>query len=539
MSPATSRTLVEAIIDRLAARGVRRIFGVPGGDCNLDFLDAAERNGIEFVLTRSEAPAAIMAAVTAELTGTPGVVMTTRGPGLANAINGVAYAQLDRACLLVIADAYDGDLGHVSHQRMDQPALLTPVVKAWAGLGSADPLGEFDTLLAVAAAEPPGPVYLEVTGRRVREVAPDELAPSPGPAGAVPAETLAVPPAMRKLLAGARRPVLIAGLQAARPAAAAGLGDLVSRWGCPVLLTYKAKGVLDDDDPRALGYFIGGAAERPLLEQADVVVLYGFDPIECPPQRWGYDAPVVELSEHRFDRHFIAERCSLIGDLAGAAAALRSVDLAGGWQAGELGRLKTVIRHAALMSSGSPMSAQDIVQTAARVLPPETRITVDAGAHMLPVMHLWPSRGPRQALISRGLATMGFALPAAIASALAEPERPVVAFTGDGGLMMNPAELATAVQQRCSILVVVFNDSCLSLIAAKQRRRGLRGAGTDFSPTNFAKVAEGFGARGFRAETVGELKTALQEASSVGGPCVVDVTVDPGPYDTEIIGIRG
>jgi acetolactate synthase-1/2/3 large subunit len=151
---AAKRTLVEAIIGRLAAQGVRRIFGVPGGDCNLDFLDAAERGGIEFVLTRSETPAAIMAAVTAELTGTPGVVMTTRGPGLANAINGVAYAQLDRAPLLVIADAYEPDLGHVSHQRMDQSALLAPVVKGWADLSSADPLGEFDNLLAVAAAEP-------------------------------------------------------------------------------------------------------------------------------------------------------------------------------------------------------------------------------------------------------------------------------------------------------------------------------------------------------------------------------------------------
>jgi acetolactate synthase-1/2/3 large subunit len=134
---------------------------------------------------------------------------------------------------------------------------------------------------------------------------------------------------------------------------------------------------------------------------------------------------------------------------------------------------------------------------------------------------------------------MGFALPAAIASALAEPGRPVVAFTGDGGLMMNPAELATAVQQRCDVLVVVFNDSCLSLIAAKQRRRGLPVVGTDFSPTDFAKVAEGFGARGFRAETLGQLETALHEASAVGGPCLVDVVVDPHPYDAEIIGIRG
>ncbi len=169
----SERTVADAIVECLAARGVRRIFGVPGGDCNLDIIEAGQRLGVEFVLTRCETAAAIMASVSGELTGAPGVVMTTRGPGLASVANGASYATLDRAPLLVIADNYEPGLDHVSHQRIDQAALLRPVVKAESDLSGADPYLETSELLDTALAEPPGAVYLEITGPRVRELAPE------------------------------------------------------------------------------------------------------------------------------------------------------------------------------------------------------------------------------------------------------------------------------------------------------------------------------------------------------------------------------
>ena len=146
----TQQTVTEAMVARLADAGVRHMFGVPGGECNLDFIDACDKLGVRFVLTRTETSAAMMACVASELTGTPGVAMTTRGPGLAAAANGVAYADLDRAALLLIADGYEDDQSWISHQRIDQVGLLAPMLRASSTLRGADPLEELSRLLVAA-----------------------------------------------------------------------------------------------------------------------------------------------------------------------------------------------------------------------------------------------------------------------------------------------------------------------------------------------------------------------------------------------------
>ncbi len=171
--------------------------------------------------------------------------------------------------------------------------------------------------------------------------------------------------------------------------------------------------------------------------------------------------------------------------------------------------------------------------------PSNARIALDAGAHMLPVLHAWHATEPRQSLISRGLATMAFALPAAIGSALAQPDHPVIAFTGDGGLMMCPGELGTAEQYGCKLVVVVFNDESLTLIEVKQRQRGFERRGLDFSPADFAKVAEGFGCLGLRVEKPEDLAPALQRAFVHDGPAVVDVVVNPQAYTAQLAALRG
>jgi acetolactate synthase-1/2/3 large subunit len=158
---------------------------------------------------------------------------------------------------------------------------------------------------------------------------------------------------------------------------------------------------------------------------------------------------------------------------------------------------------------------------------------------MLPVLHLWDCLEPRQALISRGLATMGFALPAAIGSCLAEPDRPVVAFTGDGGLMMCLGELGTAVQAGCKPVVVVFNDSSLALIGDKQRRRQFAKAGVDFSPTDFSRIADGFGWAAYRVANQAQLADAVSRAFAADGPALIDVEIDADAYHEQIMALRG
>jgi acetolactate synthase I/II/III large subunit len=533
------QTIAEAIVDRLAARGVKRMFGVPGGDCNLDIIEAGARKGVEFILTRGETAAAIMASVSGELTGVPGVAMTTRGPGLASAANGVAYATLDRAPLVIIADNYETGLDHVSHQRIDQASLLRPVLKAESRLASDDPIAEVDELMNIATAQPPGAVYLEINGERVRSTAPPTQGGTVDSSQtAVQVDTKAVE-AAGKLLAQAVRPVIIAGLQARSPSAAKALRNLATRWKCPVLLTYKAKGAVSDADPSAVGYYIDGAAERPVVEASDLIILYGFDPIEGPATKWRFKKPIIELTEHLFDYPLVKAEVSIVGDIAASAERLADFRTAPAYEVKQLERMQSDIRAKAVAKGSSKISPQDVVDAAWETLPHEARITVDAGAHMFSVLHLWQTPDPNGVLVSRGLATMGFALPAAIGSSLTEPQRPVIAFTGDGGLMMCASELATAVQNKCKLIVVVFNDSCLTLIEAKQRRRQLPNAGVNLSDVDFASIAKGYGCAGFRVETLDELKPALLAALAEDGPAVVDVVIDPSPYHEQIISLRG
>jgi acetolactate synthase-1/2/3 large subunit len=536
----TSPKVIDVLAARLAARGVKRFFGVPGGDCSLDLIAACGRVGIEFVLTRTESAAAIMASVTAELTGAPGVLMATRGPGLANAVNGIAYAALDRAPLLVLADGYDPQLDRVSHQRYDQHALMRPLVKGSVGLGDADPAARIDGLLDLAAAPPAGPEYIQMRGIVIRA-----HATSPGtapPPTSTQAALVELPAGLDRLLASARRPLVIAGMQASQASASRALRKLVARWNCPVLQTYKSFGTVSSDDPHAIGFYVGGMAEESALKQADLIVLYGFDAIEFPPHRWRAEAPVVELSTHAFERNIVQPAFTLVGALDALAEALQPLVASTAWPEGFADETRAQQRHLADAGSGEgPITPQRLVDALLAAAPEarRTRLALDAGAHMLPVLHTWHATEPQQSLISRGLATMAFALPAAIASSLAEPERPVVACTGDGGLMMCMGELGTAVQYGCRLVVVVFNDASLTLIGAKQRRRELANAGVDFSAANFADAARGFGALGLRVEQPEDLAPALTRAFAHPGVSLVDVAVNPDAYHAMLVSLRG
>lgn len=199
---------------------------------------------------------------------------------------------------------------------------------------------------------------------------------------------------------------------------------------------------------------------------------------------------------------------------------------------GQLARTQSALRlsetTAARPGSLSPVQ---VVTIARSQVPPETVVTVDAGAHMLAVMPLWEVTEPRRLLISSGLATMGFALPAAIAAGLSAPDRLVVAFTGDGGLGMTLAEIETAARLRLRIAVVVFNDGALSLIKIKQRPAGQGGPeAVDFGPVSYARAAQALGAAAVTVSTEPDLAAALSAASGRDGPTVIDVRVDPAAY---------
>lgn len=539
-SPSSTRSGAQVLIEQLAARGVHRIFGVPGGDCSLDIIAAAQAAGIAFVLTRTENSAAMMASVGAELGGGLGVLLTTRGPGLANGANGVACASLDRSPLLVISDGYENELAFVSHQRFDQAAMLAPVTKASLRLDGPQALVAVGGLLDQALQRPCGPVYLEVTGKGMRCQVPATFAQVQPAAMAQSQPRSDALDAARQLMAQARRPVMIVGLQAADAAVSAELRQLAAAWACPVFATYKGKGAVSDHDPLAVGHFMAGGAEDEALKAADLIVLFGADPIEFLPKPWAYPGQVIEISAHPFARGFCVPAVAVVGDLAHAAAQLRRGLARSPWSTADVAALKQHMRSRALVTGeGGPITPTMLTQALCDAVPDTGRITVDAGAHMLPVMALFQARRPRDVCISRGLATMAYALPAGIGAALAEPDRPVVAVTGDGGLMMCVSELATAAQAGCNLTVVVFNDSSIALIGVKQRQRELQRAGMDYSPTDFAAVARGFGCDGVRVTDPAQLQETLRRAIASPGPTLVDVVVDPRPYNAQIKSLRG
>lgn len=520
-----ARDHARALAQGLKAAGVQRIFGMPGGGPNLDMIGAAHEFGIPFVLAHGETAACIMAASYGWMTRTPGTAIVTRGPGLTSAANGLAQATLDRFPLLLISDTVSqADAGRIAHQRLDQVAAARPLTK-WSGtLGTTDTSAVVTAAARFALAAPAGAVYL-ASDPSVGGDAP----PTPVPAGAVDTAMLEHG---RALVAGARHPVVLVGLDAVGHAEAVRVA--LRTFDAPLLVTYEAKGIVPESWPTYAGLFTGAAIERPLLEQADLVIGIGLDPVEPMPGPWSYAAPLVLVSSHPAETAYFGAPLTLVGPYAELLPRL----LAGAEPYWPFATGRAIHRRdldrLAVPTEG--LSPHDVVRTTQEVLD-GALLTVDAGAHMLLAMPLWQTDEAGSTLISNGLATMGFALPAAIGAALARPDRRVVCLTGDGGLGLVLSELETLARLDLDITVVVFNDAALTLIELKQGEgHGGHGA-VRYHPVDFAAIACGMGIIGSVADDV----HGLREALKIGGrrPRLIDAHIDPSAYRHVITAIRG
>ena len=324
--------------------------------------------------------------------------------------------------------------------------------------------------------------------------------------------------------------------------------------GIPALHTYRARGIFPDSAAEAAGLVTGGTMEWPLLSAADLIIGLGVDEAEMIPAPWDYAARTILITEPRPTRRTCPGRAAP-GTAATSPARPRcrmplahaAEMLATGpghdWPpaAGRAAKTDAAARLAsAAIASPGLLAPQQVVATVRACTPPETIATVDAGAHMLVAMPLWEVPEPRRLLVSSGLATMGYALPAAIAAALCAPQVPVVAFTGDGGLGMTLAEIETAVRLSLPIIVIVFNDAALSLIKLKQKPAGQGGEeAVRYRPVSFAAAATAMGAAGATVTTERGLATALAAALRRPGPTVIDASVDPAGYSAVMDLSRG
>jgi len=546
-----SQAVAAAIAGALQRAGTRLVFGVPGGGPNLDVVGAAADAGLRFVLAHGETAAAIMAATCADLTGSPGAVVVTRGPGLASAINGIAHSSLDRLPLVVVADTVPArDAGRISHQRLDQDALGRSVAKAAVTAGGGDPERAAELAVRLTLAPPAGPVVVNVdpdgTSDPVGAPAPgpeaDGRAKADGLAGVHQADVQNERAVLGEAVGNALRPVVLVGLGALRHAAA--VRAALAGSGIPVLHTYRARGIVPDCAAEAAGLFTGGTMESPLLAAADLIIGLGVDPVELIPAPWDYPAPTFLATEYPAgSAGYFTGGTEIVTPLPATAQVLAAHRTRHRWPeaAGRTAKQDVTDRLGwVAVAAPGRLTPQDVVTTARAAAPAQAIATVDSGAHMLAVMPLWPVDEPQRLLISSGLATMGYALPAAIGAALCSPGAPVIAFTGDGGLGMTLMEIETAVRLRLRVIVVVFNDSALSLIKIKQRASGQGGdEAVGYGRTSFADAAQAMGAAAASAGDRETLAAAFTTALGRDGPTLIDARVDPAGYPALLDLTRG
>jgi acetolactate synthase I/II/III large subunit len=539
-------TVADILIDGLCRAGVQRIFGVPGGGSNLELLEAARVAGLPFVLCHQESAACIMAAVTGELTGAPGAVLSTLGPGVSASATGLAHAFLDRSPLIYLSDRHPGaTLDFATHQAFDHAAFLAPVVKG-SVVVTADSAGHWIAHAAqLALKEPRGPVHLDlpadVAGRPAVPLAAS-ITPAP-----LPQPSQADLDSAAAMIRRAKRPVVLVGLQC-RGGDAKWLRAFSEALPAPVLATYKAKGALPDPHPLALGIFTGGALEEPVVGRADLIITFGLDTVEMIPRRWTYDAPVLSLARCPSDAPerragsgaYFTPALELVGDLGLILEELapRLREHHADWDVAEVDRLRRE-RQRALEIQVPGLAPHRIVQLAREYTPAGTIATADAGAHMFQAAEYWYAVATGEFLISNGLATMGFALPAAIAAQLVHPERRVLCLTGDGGFMMVASELETVARLRLPITIIVFNDAALSLIEVKQEQKGYAGASMRYTGPDLAVLAGSFGVASKVATDEAGFRGALIAAQGEPGPTLIDARIDPSGYRAMLEIVRG
>ncbi|MCG6872403.1 MAG: acetolactate synthase large subunit [Gammaproteobacteria bacterium] len=523
----------ELFVQCLENEGVEYIFGIPGEE-NLDVMDALLGSRIRFITTRHEQGAAFMADLYGRLTGRAGVCLATLGPGATNLITGFADANMDRAPIVGIAGQGATTRMHKeSHQILDLVNLFEPISKYATQIREPEIVPEIvRKAFKSAQAEKPGGSFIDFP----ENIAASEVGADHPPLR-VQSSKPPVPPGEKiaqaaELISEASFPVVMAGNGVVRGGASDMLVHFAETLNIPVATTFMAKGSIPFSHPLSLGT-VGLQAHDYVacgFDRADVVICVGYDMVEYPPALWhpAKDKKIihVDMSSAEVDEHYIVAS-GVIGDITAAldaiarAARPRSAPPSTALRETIVAELSEHARDEAF-----PLKPQKIVWDLRQVLRPEDIAISDVGAHKMWMARMYQTERPNTCIISNGFASMGIAVPGAVAAKLAFPEKTVVAVTGDAGFLMNSQEIETALRVGTPIVILVWNDSGYGLIKWHQLRRFGRESHIDFKNPDFVKYAESFGARGYRIENTRELVPVLKQAIADDTVVVIDVPVD-------------
>ncbi|MEP4980139.1 thiamine pyrophosphate-binding protein [Ascidiaceihabitans sp.] len=530
----------DALALRLYAAGCRIAFGMPGGEV-LTLVDALEAAGIRFVLAKHENAAAFMAEGVYHRTGAPGILVATVGPGVLNGVNAIANAHQDRVPMIVLAGCVDADDAQsYTHQVLDQTAVFAPITKATFTLNTGAAHIIADKAVAIATEGRPGPVHIDVPiSVAVAQVPSVPPAPRAEAALVVPSTDVLAQTA--DWLSDAKRPILIAGVDAMNEGAAPQITAIAEAFQIPVITTYKAKGLLPEDHPLALGGAglspLADTHLLPLIKSADLVICAGYDPIEMRPGWQNIWDPrqtrVVDITAEPNHHYMHQSTVNIIGSTPATLDALHKAATPNStWAGGEVARTKTALNKA--FPTDDTWGPAAVIDVCRKVLPRNTLATVDSGAHRILLSQMWQCYEPRGLTQSTALCTMGCAVPLAMGAKFADPERPVVSFSGDAGFLMVTGELSTAKELGLSTIFVVFVDASLSLIELKQRQRQLQNKGVDFAHHDYAAMGRAFGGQGHTVHSREALQAALEQAQTADTFTVIAAVIEKGAYDGRI-----
>jgi len=530
-------TCADVLATTLRDAGVARMFGLPGGEM-LDFLEAARKAGIDFILTRHEAVAAFMADVTGQIARRPGVCVSTLGPGAMNLTLGVANAFLDRSPMIAITASHATNAAPLAtHQNLDLNAVFRPFTKETTTLTGRNTAATVRRLWRTALEPRSGPVHLALpsdVARREEQPTEDPAAVDLTPPPLQPPD----PEAVRRIadvIKAARRPIAILGLDLDPATSPPVVRRFVEKLGVPVFVTPKAKGILAEDHPQYFGVCGGLAADAVVLKflsKADLLIGVGFDPVESD-KLWHQTMNLASIAPVSIANGDFRPRVEVTGDVEQSLTKIGERDLGPFQWSGEecaafLAELDRTLRPAARSSTG--LSPFEVTRCLRDLFPADTIVTTDVGSIKLIVSQACRATKPLTFLESNGLSAMGYSLPAAMAAKLEMPDRPVLCTVGDGGFSMVFADLETCVRHRINIVIVVYNDSALSLIDVAQKRRGYPDYGVRYGPVDFSAASVALGAWARRVSTMGELQDGVKSARAQDGPAVVEVLIDPSEY---------
>ena len=519
------------MIRALENEGVERIFGIPGEE-NIDFIDSLRRSSIELILTRHEQAAAFMAATYGRLTGKPGVVLTTLGPGALNLATGAAYAHLGGMPVIMIT----GQKGirtaeQAAFQMVNTVATMDPLTKVSKQITSAAMIPTMvREAFRAAQAERPGPVHLEL---------PEDIAGMP-----VDGFELIEPHTNGRPVAGdtaianaanvireAKNPLLMLGADASRASCSEALSRFVAQMRIPYVTTQMGKGSVTGASDLYMGTaaLTSGDYVHDAIDAADVIVTIGHDTTEKPPFTMDETGPTVV---HIGYRPAIVEQVyfpqfEVIGDLGPSLDKLAEV-LGSPVPTAEalLPMRDEILIKIHEGADEERFIPQRIVQEVRDVVPTDGIVALDNGMYKIWFARNYRTTRANTLLLDNALATMGAGLPSAIGAKLTYPERRVMAVVGDGGFMMNSQELETAVRLGLDLVVVILEDNAYGMIRWKQAADGFPDYGLTYGNPDFVKYAESYGATGTRVEDVDSISDALENAFEVGGVHVVVVPVD-------------